>query len=408
MEEVWQHFTDNLWLYLSMPVISGIVGYVTNVIAIKMMFHPLDFIGKPPYLGWQGIIPRRAAKMAAISVDTITSNLITPEEMFERLDAEKVAEELEPVLNQMIPEIVDEVMYAHEPKFWESVPEFAKRQIYQRVQRDAPELVREIMDRLKLNISDMYDLEDMVVTNLTRDKALLNRIFSEVGHQEFKFIGRSGLYFGFLFGLVQMLVWLFYPQSWVLPAFGLLVGYATNTIALQMIFNPRELMRIGPFNVQGLFMKRQREVARDYGRLVASYVLTPAKIIEGILKGPYSDRVFDLIGKHVNRAMDEQTTIAKPFVTFAVGTRTYQQMKETAVNGLIQRLPTTLRHIEGYANGALDLENTIAARLEGLPPQQFEGMLRPAFEQDEWILIAVGASLGFCVGLFQLFVMFGG
>jgi hypothetical protein len=33
-------------------------------------------------------------------------------------------------------------------------------------------------------------------------------------------------------------------------------------------------------------------------------------------------------------------------------------------------------------------------------------MLRPAFEQDEWILIAVGAFLGFLVGVFQLLVMF--
>ncbi len=34
-------------------------------------------------------------------------------------------------------------------------------------------------------------------------------------------------------------------------------------------------------------------------------------------------------------------------------------------------------------------------------------MLRPAFEQDEWILIAVGAALGCLVGLFQLTFMFG-
>lgn len=34
-------------------------------------------------------------------------------------------------------------------------------------------------------------------------------------------------------------------------------------------------------------------------------------------------------------------------------------------------------------------------------------MLRPAFEQDEWILIAVGAALGFMVGIFQLVVLFG-
>tara|TARA_B100000676_G_C18063183_1_gene839183 strand:- start:1107 stop:2330 length:1224 start_codon:yes stop_codon:yes gene_type:complete len=406
MEAYINEFVDNIWLYLSMPVISAVVGYATNVIAIKMMFYPVEFFGKPPLLGWQGIIPRRAAKMAAISVDTITTYLITQEEIFARLDPERVASELEPPLNGMIEDVVDSIMGQHEPGLWESMPEMMKKQVYKRVKKEAPGLISDIMKQIKINIAQMYDLKDMVITNLTKDKALLNRIFQEVGAAEFKFIGRSGLYFGGIFGSFQMIAWIFYKGGWLLPVFGLAVGYATNWIALQMIFNPKELMRLGPFNVQGLFMKRQDEVARDYGRLVSSYVLTPANIIEGILKGPYSDKVFAMIGKHVQKAVDEQTSFAKPFVTFAVGTQNYRQMKESAVAELVSRLPDTLKHIENYANDALDLENTLSTRLQSLKPEEFEGMLRPAFEQDEWILIAVGAFLGFLVGVFQLLVMF--
>ena len=317
-----------------------------------------------------------------------------------------MAGELEPVLNNMIEDVVDSIMGQHEPGLWESLPEMVKKQIYKRVKKEAPGLISDIMKQIKINIAQMYDLEDMVITNLTKDKSLLNRIFQEVGAAEFKFIGRSGLYFGGIFGTFQMIAWIFYKGSWLLPVFGLAVGYATNWIALQMIFNPKELMRFGPFNVQGLFMKRQDEVARDYGRLVSSYVLTPANIIEGILKGPYSDKVFAMIGKHVQKAVDEQTSFAKPFVTFAVGTQNYRDMKECAVSELVSRLPETLKHIENYANDALDLENTLSTRLQSLKPQEFESMLRPAFEQDEWILIAVGAFLGFLVGVFQLLVMF--
>ncbi|TPS15715.1 DUF445 domain-containing protein, partial [Acinetobacter baumannii] len=35
-------------------------------------------------------------------------------------------------------------------------------------------------------------------------------------------------------------------------------------------------------------------------------------------------------------------------------------------------------------------------------PSEFEGMLRPAFKEDEWALIAVGAVLGFVVGELQI------
>lgn len=402
MDSILATFLANPFVYLSMPLISGLVGFATNVLAIKMMFEPVDFIGRKPLLGWQGIIPRRAPKMAAISVETITRHLISQEEIFNRLDANKIASALEPALNDLVPDIVDDIMEQYQPRLWELTPTLVKRRVYHNVQREAPALIHDIMDQLKRNISQVYDLEDMVVTTLSDNKALLNQIFQEVGHSEFRFIGRSGFYFGVLFGVLQTGIWLFFQELWLLPAFGLLVGYATNVIALQMIFKPRDPIGVGPLSIQGLFIKRQSEVARDYGRLVANSVLTPANIIKGLLQGPHSDRFFSMITRHVQRVVDNQSSVAKPVVTLAVGTQTYRDIKQSAVNLLIERLPTTLQHIEKYADEALDLESTLSHRLQRLSPAKFEGMLRPAFEQDEWLLILVGAALGFCVGTAQL------
>jgi len=53
-------------LYLAIPVTSALVGWGTNVLAIKMMFFPLEPVGRPPFLGWQGIIPAKVRKMATI------------------------------------------------------------------------------------------------------------------------------------------------------------------------------------------------------------------------------------------------------------------------------------------------------------------------------------------------------
>src|SRR5690554_7630937 len=63
------------WQYLSIPVIAALIGWSTNWLAIKMTFYPLEFIGKPPLLGWQGIIFFKARKMAAIRSEEHTSEL---------------------------------------------------------------------------------------------------------------------------------------------------------------------------------------------------------------------------------------------------------------------------------------------------------------------------------------------
>lgn len=59
---------------------------------------------------------------------------------------------------------------------------------------------------------------------LTEDKDLINHIFLTCGAPEFAFIKRSGFYFGFLFGLLQMTAWIFYTEAWILPVFGFIVG----------------------------------------------------------------------------------------------------------------------------------------------------------------------------------------
>ena len=76
-----------------------------------------------------------------------------------------------------------------------------------------------------------------------------------------------------------------------------------------------------------------------------------------------------------------------------------------AVEKIMERLPATLKHVEKYAEDAMDIRNTLVSKLQQLTPAEFEGILRPAFQQDEWILIAVGAMLGFLVGELQVFLM---
>ncbi len=69
------------YIDLSIPVVAALIGYVTKLVAIRMMFQPLEFVGIRPYLGWQGIVPRRAARMASIAVDTMTRDLISAQDV---------------------------------------------------------------------------------------------------------------------------------------------------------------------------------------------------------------------------------------------------------------------------------------------------------------------------------------
>jgi uncharacterized membrane protein YheB (UPF0754 family) len=103
--------------------------------------------------------------------------------------------------------------------------------------------------------------------------------------------------------------------------------------------------------------------------------------------------------------IDSQVSIVKPFVAVAVGSKRFQEMKQAAAKKAVERVPETMRHAEEYAINALDVRNTIVERMRRLSAMEFEELLRPAFRQDEWKLIAVGAMIGGLVGELQVLIL---
>src|SRR4030088_3514242 len=95
-------------------------------------------------IGWQGIVPSRAAKMGSLAVDSGIAKLGTPKEFFNQLDPEKIAEQIVVKTRGDIAEIADRVMYREQPRLWSDLPDEVKELVVQRVQTQLPETVREL------------------------------------------------------------------------------------------------------------------------------------------------------------------------------------------------------------------------------------------------------------------------
>ncbi|KEF31857.1 hypothetical protein D777_01543 [Marinobacter nitratireducens] len=401
-------FTNpEFWQYLSIPVIAALIGWSTNWLAIKMTFYPLEFIGKPPLLGWQGIIPSKARKMAAISVDATISKIGTVDEIFQQIDPKVLATYLVHSVDPRIEEYVDEMMLREYPTFWENLPSSARKMVYERVRKSTPQLVDNLVDDISANIEDLLDIKGMVIERLAKDKRLLNRIFLECGEVEFRFIVNSGLYFGFLFGLIQMGVWYFYQSWWVLPFFGLLVGYATNWIALNVIFRPLQAKKIGPLRIQGLFLKRQPEVAESFCHIVTHEILTVGNIINAIMEGSKGDRARNMVKKHIKPLVDETTGMAKALTQMAFGPTGFATLKNQVGEKAIEISQTSFDNPMFEKDRAQAVESIMVERMVALSSEEFQDLLRPCFQEDEIKLILVGAFLGMAAGVGQLILVFG-
>jgi uncharacterized membrane protein YheB (UPF0754 family) len=173
-----------------------------------------------------------------------------------------------------------------------------------------------------------------------------------------------------------------------------------------MIFRPvRERRIFGPLRWQGLFHKRRTELSAQYGEIMASEILAPAVVLNAMLTGPTSDRLFAMIDRAVRDAIDDQVGPARPVVTLAVGSARYEELKRTVVQRALDRVPETTDRLAAYAEDAIGVRATIVDKMQQLTLEEYENILRPVFKSDEKILIAVGALLGFLVGELQVFLV---
>lgn len=393
-------------ILLSIPIISAIVGWFTNFLAVKMMFYPIEFWGIKPIFGWQGLIPQKRREMAEIEVELVLGKLLKVDEIAARIDPNELTNNIQRRLKQILRRLVNDIMQESYPKTWASLPVQGKNLVYKRIEWDIPNVVKKTVSDFQHNVSEILDIKELVVKQLVDKPELINEIFLKAGAKEFPFIEKSGLYFGFLFGLPTMVIWHFYQLWWILPLGGLIVGYATNWIAIKIIFEPKNPVKIGPIVLQGMFLKRQKEVSKVYSEIIDQKLLNSQNIADIVLHGSGSENLLELIELHVNDAVERYVAIAQPYFALNIGSENYFKMKEIAAKRIFDSSESYLSYAYDYTNSALRIGNDLCEKMEALSPEEFEGVLRPAYQADEWKLILTGALLGMAAGFFQIYFVF--
>lgn len=143
---------------LSIPMISAIVGWSTNFLAVKMMFYPIEFIGFKPFLGWQGLIPAKRREMAEIEVELVLGKLLSVKELADRIDPLELTKAIERRLKQTIRTIINDVMRESAPQLWASLPVHGKNLVYARVEADIPNVVINMVNDFKYNIEEIVEI----------------------------------------------------------------------------------------------------------------------------------------------------------------------------------------------------------------------------------------------------------
>ncbi|MGW5754537.1 hypothetical protein [Nocardia rhamnosiphila] len=423
---------------ISFPIFSAAAGWLTNWTGVLMLFWPLLFRGIRipgldvlyPYLprrvqvlptfsedgsrlGFQGFIPARAEKMASICVDKALLRIGSPRDFIHELDLDGIADYVAALARKQVKSIVDEVMNRENPDLWNAVPRAMRQLIYQRVERELPELTGRAFDSLGDNVDQLIDVKGFVIRYLQENPQILKDLTTTIAAPELKFMVRVGL-LGAPFGLLLALylhihsdipVW-GWVSSWaIVLAASALIGVVVNIIAVRVVFTPGDPQpRYKYIWKQALLAKRQPQAATDLAHILAYQVLTLPNLSNELLNGPNGDKtrllLEQLISDEIHRQLGRTTSVVRA----AFGRRQFDNLKVGAAGAAVGLAPSLVEDADFIREQAENIDEFAARKLQQLTPGEFMEMFYASVEQDAWLLYLHGAALGLLVGATHLLI----
>ena len=269
-------------VFVILMTVGAIIGYTTKWVSVQLIFKPSSFVGVGP-LGWQGVVQRRSPKFAAGVADML-GDIAPVSEIISRVDSNELAavsaDALAPVLTELAPTVLDELRAG----LWdESTPE-VRQMLVAMIAVEAQGAIAEMIDKALPELGEAIDVRPMIVEMLSGENAdRLALLVQTIASKELRTVIRYGAVVGLFVGFVEALMYVTLERWWLLPVIGAIDGVVNNYMGIQMIFRPHEPRRyFGLIRYQGLFPKRQAEIAHDYGYMMASEVLTPRAILDEV------------------------------------------------------------------------------------------------------------------------------
>lgn len=191
------------YLFILTPFITAAIGWLTNWVAIKMLFHP-----RVPmrifFWKWQGLIPRRQEQMAEEAAEIIEREILQQHMILNEIKRIELGPYLEEAAHNLVWNRVGPELRAI-PLLGGFINEGTLAKFEVMAVAGIKQEAAPLMEKVATEFESSVDLKQMIQDNIAAfDLERLESIVNQVAKREFKTIERLGAVLGFIIGCVQV------------------------------------------------------------------------------------------------------------------------------------------------------------------------------------------------------------
>ena len=195
-----------IYKLLLIPIISAFIGWFTNWIAIKMLFHPripTKILG----ITFHGIFPKRQKQFAEKLGKLVSNELLSFRDIEQKITDPNNIKKIMPHVEGHIDHFLRNKLSEQMPVISMFIGDKTINQLKSVFIAELEILFPTIMGNYMGNLQEELDLEKIItekVSGFSSDK--LEEILNAIMSKEFRFVEIIGAVLGFIIGLVQVLI----------------------------------------------------------------------------------------------------------------------------------------------------------------------------------------------------------
>lgn len=193
---------------LALPVISAFIGYITNVVAIRLLFWPK----RPINFGLfsvQGVLPKRQSQIASSVGQLVEQELLSLDELFDKINTPEIREALTDKISSILKDRLSELLPRVVPV---KVSKLIGDMLEKVLRQEAANIIRQGMETGSEYLNHEVNIQQMVEDKINAfDLDELERMIRGITSRELTFIELLGGVLGFIIGLLQVAIMLIFP-----------------------------------------------------------------------------------------------------------------------------------------------------------------------------------------------------
>lgn len=199
--------------FLLFPVISAFIGWVTNWVAIKMLFHPKNpkkILG----ISFHGIFPKRQQKFAEKLGKLVSDEFLSFDDIEAKISNPENLKQIMPIIETHIDDFLRNKLKDEMPVISMFIGDKTIGNLKTMFMKEIETLLPIVMKQYAANLKTELDLEQIVITKVaafSSDK--LEEVLYQIMSKEFRFVEIIGAVIGFLIGSLQVVLTYFISRS---------------------------------------------------------------------------------------------------------------------------------------------------------------------------------------------------